>query len=300
MEQDIHFIQEALISTKESAELISNAILNLIPKGIDRPIFTAIIAAIIGAVSSFLGVKYGAKVTYNTQQRVEIQKQERKDIGASNLLILKIMDAHDNLISVKNNYVSLRERNPLLRAYMVPNIMGHFQSIDFELINLHFIIKKISGSEEYPYWQQIRYINCLIENFNLLQKLWSRRNVVYDILSSNFSEGTDVNEVLTIAPNEYKELVHLTEFAVKLTDELILVIISFLKNFPEIAEKHFSSDALKISGPIIKFATPENEEYQKALEKITAVDKEELCKFIGRTEEQWDQTVRTGYENFKV
>jgi hypothetical protein len=214
---------------------IVNAILQL--KQESSPIKDYIYPTLISFLSILLGA-FSAHYSLKYQQYVEAQKEKLK---AVNNWTMKFLGALESLKSFKSNYHGKLNSNPLSRIASIPEIIHSNSKIEGNLGELSFLIPSKDAHElEKENWRNIGRINAMLNNYNFLIEIWTKRNElsakIIPKLIEELGEGgvaTPSKDQLinTIGEIGLFPYIDLTEYAIKLTDDLIIETNDFLLNF---------------------------------------------------------------------
>ncbi len=256
--------------------------------------------------SAFFTALLGAAIAYFTLNHKEGIQIEKEKMNSANKWTLDAEQARSNLIAIKGNYNGQLTSQPIQRITAIPSILFHAQSISENYQDLSFIVPKSEeANSDLPKWSQIPRIRSMVSNYNYLLKLWTQRNEVNEdfkqlILSSigNNAYGKlslpDIEKAIGKA--NLVILIDLTERCIKLTDEIIIELDSFLKDFPKYVRTRIETKKLKKYGSIITYSNNDNQLLLDLLKKEIDVDFSSVEYLFGESSKQIKERHRSGYE----
>ena len=279
-------------------ELIVNAIESLRQEG---GIFKDYIFPI---ASAFFTSLLGAGIAYKSFRYQEDIKIEKEKMDTANKWILLAYEARSSLIAIKQNYYGMLTEHPVQRTLVIPTILLTTRPIVEDYSQLSFLVPKLLN-DEYPKWSQIPIIIAMIHNYNHVQELWLKRNEIEKpikekIMKQYATEAfADVNLeqiFLCVDKANFAMLVDLTEYVIRLTDDLLVELDDFIANFPVYAKTHINSEKLKRWGSVLTYSNNGNEKLIAMLEKSPNVDYSTLTTLFGKTTDQLNQRYSTDYK----
>lgn len=280
-------------------ELIIHAIQNLkqettIFKDYLFPIFSAFLAAVLGAAAAYFVLKY--------HDYIEIEKDK---LNITNKWFLLAEEARSNLIAIKQNYHGTLNNHPIQRMLAIPTIFFIAAPIVEDYSKLSFLIPG-SSSNTAPKWSQIPRIRAMIHNYNYLLELWRKRNeiersikesILYQFPAPTY-DAIDPHQVMEYADKSSLQLlIDLTEHVIRLTDDLLIEFNDFLTNFPEYASTLINLKQLQQYGSVLSYSSNGNKKLIPIHTKSPEADYQPLTELFGMTLEQLKQRHTTGYEN---
>ena len=259
------------------------------------PIASALFTSLLGA-----GIAY---LTLRHQEGVQIEKDK---LETSNKWTFQVEGARATLIAIKGNYYGQLSDIPLQRFGSIPSILFHAESIAENYQNLSFIVPSADEKKERSKWSQIPRIRAMISNYNYLLKLWQKRNEMNEqfkiqILKSLGNKAyanlslTDV--IAACGQAQIVVLIDLNERVIKLTDDLIIELDSFLSEFPVYAKTKVQVKRLKKYGSIVTYSNNGNEKLLELLERSPEVDFKSVEQLFGEPADEIKKRHTTGYEN---
>ena len=90
---------------------------------------------------SFLSALMGGLTAYYINGRQEKIKLESEEFNSANALMMLSFQMINTLVAIKNNYIGLRSKNPLLRALAINEILFNAGEVSFDIGRLSFIKK---------------------------------------------------------------------------------------------------------------------------------------------------------------
>jgi hypothetical protein len=259
------------------------------------PIASALCTSLLGA-----GIAY---LTLRHQEGVQIEKDK---LETSNKWTFHAEGARATLIAIKANYHGQLSDSPLQRLGSIPSILFNAESITENYQNLSFLIPSANEKKEIPKWSQIPRIRAMISNYNYLLKLWQQRNEMNEqfkrqILQSQGSKAytnLSLEDVIAACGQaQVVVLIDLTERVIRLTDDLIIELDSFLSEFPVYAKTKVQVKRLKRYGLIVTYSNNGNEKLLKLLERSPEVDFKPVEQLFGEPADEIKRRHTTGYEN---
>ncbi|HDC4664808.1 TPA: hypothetical protein O8U43_002191 [Enterobacter cloacae] len=279
---------------------------------------------------SFLSALMGGLTAYYINGRQEKIKLESEKFNAANALMMLSFQMINTLVAIKNNYIGLRSKNPLLRALAINEILFNAGEISFDIGRLSFI-KKIPTANKSLFerfvflikykilkyelvmppdeeisksWRNIARIDAFLFNYNfILRSLLIRNQIDSDLRKRLSNIARKDNPVLEVKLDEIKKVIgagelskyiDLTENIISLIDYIIREIDSFIINFPQIAESNIElSKVNKARLSTIVFNKPA---YLAALIPIPQPDFELVSLQVGMSAEEAKQ--RYSYSNW--
>jgi hypothetical protein len=259
------------------------------------PIASAFFTSILGA-----GIAY---LTLRHQESVQIEKYK---LDAANKWILSAEEARATLLAIKGNYHGELSHIPLQRLAVIPSILFHASPIVEGYQDLSFVGPSSKDKEEnYHKWSQIPRIRSMVSNYNYILKLWEQRNGINQqfkeqILSHHgdkaYASLSLDDTVAAIGQANMVILIDLTERVIKLTDDLIVELDSFLGEFPNYAKTKIQVKRLKRYGSVMTYSNNGNEKLLDLLVKSPDVTFESVKNLFGESSENIKNRHITGYE----
>jgi hypothetical protein len=259
------------------------------------PIASALFTSILGA-----GIAY---FTLRHQERVQIEKEK---MDTSNKWTLQAEEARSNLIAIKGNYHGQLTNIPFQRLSAIPSILFHANSIDEDYQKLSFILPSNEEKDgDINKWSQIPRIRSMVSNYNYLLKLWQQRNDMNQEFKGNLlaHHGGKAYATLSLADAVAASsqanmvmLIDLNERVIKLTDDLITELDSFLHEFPNYVKTKIQAKRLKRYGSILTFSNNGNQKLISLIEKSPEADFTTVETLFGEPAESIKKRHTTGYE----
>jgi len=259
------------------------------------PIASAFFTSILGA-----GIAY---LTLRHQEGIQIEKEK---MDSSNKWTLQVEEARSNLIAIKGNYHGQLTSLPFQRLSAIPSILFHANSIAEDYQKLSFIVpSKEEKDGDLNKWSQIPRIRSMVSNYNYLLKLWQQRND----MNQEFKEqllahhGGKAYATLSLADAVAASsqanmvmLIDLNERVIKLTDDLITELDSFLHDFPNYVKTKIQVKRLKRYGSILTFSNNGNKALLNLIKKSPDADFTSVEVLFGESSDSIRNRHTTGYE----
>ena len=232
-------------------------------------------------IVSFIAAGVPAISAYYLWQHQEFVKSVKSKIDTTNTWTLKFNNAADALGAIKDNYRGNLNTHPALRVFNVMSIITVAEPIKLDIEDLTFLVPKTNDLEAQKIVSRdLGYINALLNNINLVLLIWRRRNKlindfkreIYSKAKIEFGGGIGVKEIVKHAePAELDNLIHMTEYLISRTDDLIIETSIFVKNFPIESMKVIGNSLVKKYGTIIVYDKMQ-EGKMELIERCIAVD----------------------------
>ena len=284
MQEETMLIVQAIESLRSEPGLFKDYII---------PIASAFFSALLGGAIAFLFFRH--------QEKLSVEKSK---MNTANKWTLLAEEARSNLISIKHNYHGNLTEKPIQRALAIPSVLFSCQPIIESYADLSFIVPKV-GADEIGKWSQIPRIRAMIHNYNYLQELWLKRNEVErpikEAVVTRYSDKAFVDVTLDEVVNcvgavQFSSLVDLTEHVVKLTDDLLIELDSFLGQFPIYAKSLINCEGIKSYGSVLTYSNNGNLRLLEILKKSPQADYESVVGLFGVSIEVMKSRYSTGYE----
>lgn len=286
---------------QEEVELLAKAIDGLRQesnyfKDYAFPIASALFTSILGA-----GIAY---LTLRHQDSIQIEKEK---MDSTNKWILQVDEALGTLFSFKANYNGRLTEVPFQRLGAIPTILFHADSITESHHSLSFIVptNKEKKSESHK-WSQLALIRTMVSNYNYLLKLWGQRNEMNEVFKGelvkkyggeSFATLTIDDAVSITGKAHLIMLIDLNERVIKLTDDLITELNSFLVDFPAYAKTRVNLKKIKKYGSILTFSHNENQSVLEIIERSPEVDFKSLGVLFGEPSDIIKARYSNGYDS---
>jgi hypothetical protein len=278
------------------AEIISQAIVSLkTDKDYVYPAVIALFSALVGGFVSYYSVKYSKYLDIH-----------RNRLNVANEWVIAFQGAFETLISIKNTYAGKLCDNPLRRAVRISEVISRFEHIDLKSSDLVFLVPQSEEDKEIDgEWRKIPRITAMAKNYNFVLETWERRNklsslVVPKIINELGSDNVRFDQIIECVGEEnFIPYIDLTEYAIKITDELLIEIHNFFLLFKYSSEEAIDTRRVSQFGSLLKY-TNENEEVKVLLEKSPDVDKKLLAHIFNTEVDFIQKKYRTGYEDIEV
>lgn len=284
MQEEAKLIVQAIESLRSEPDLFKDYIF---------PIASAFFSAILGGAIAFLFFRHQEKLTV-----------EKCKMNTANKWTLLAEEARSNLISIKQNYYGVLTEKPIQRAFAIPSVLFSSQPIVESYADLSFIVCK-AGSVGTEKWSQIPRIRTMIHNYNYLQELWLKRNEIErpikEAVVTSYSDRAYVDVTLEEVVNcvgavQFSSLVDLTEHVVKLTDDLLVELDSFLAEFPSYAKSLINHEKIENYGSVLTYSNNGNAKLLEILTKSPPADYQSITGLFGVNEGALKKRYTTGYE----
>ena len=283
----------------EEAELIAKAIESL---RADSNWFKDYLFPIVG---SFLSAILGAFVAYFTLQFQEKNKAEKEKLQVCNDWTLSVEGLFQSLIALKGNYYKNITGDPFQRALHVRSIIGENPPIKRNVSELSFLVpRKDDPSSLDVKWRSLSRINGVISNYNLILKIWDKRNSIERPLREKlitafgdkaYADLKHQQILATLSERDLVSLIDLTEKAIHLTDDIILELNDFLCNFPNVAKSLIKIKKVKKYGRLISFDNSENNFLQTLMKKCPELECKMLVTLYRKPESEIQKLYDNGY-----
>ena len=285
MHEEVKLIVQAIESLKTESNVFKDYIF---------PIASAFFSSLLGAGIAYFFFRY--------QEKIKIEKNKMDIV---NKWILLAEDAHLNLIAIKQNYQGKLTDLPLQRALTIPHIIFSPQPILEKYSELSFLAPK-NKIQETEKWCNISRIKVMINNYNLLQDLWKKRNEIVRPIQEKLVAQYSNNSVINVTNEEIfvcvskvdvLSLVDLTERTVNLTDDILIELEDFLTSFPNYAETLIDTKKIKDYGSVLKYLSNNNDPViVEILKSSPKVNYQLLANLFGIKAEELEKRYKTGYE----
>ncbi len=257
-------------------------------------------------VSGFLSSLLGAGVAYLTLRHQDEIQIEKDKLDNANDWILTAESAFSSLMVFKKNYQTKLTSNPFQRALTVKSIIHTSNAIDKNISSLSFIVpkKEDKGAQDIK-WRSISRIRTMVNNYNYILELWEKREeiekpikekILNDNSTLSYADVTKEKIINSVGAAKITILISITEQLIKLTDDILIEIDDFLKEFPAIAKTLINKKLLKQYGAVISFSVNGNQILQNIIIRSPEVDYKILSELYGVPEEQLREEHKTGYE----
>ena len=257
-------------------------------------------------VSGFLSSLLGAGVAYLTLRHQDEIQIEKDKLDNANDWILTAESAFSSLMVFKKNYQTKLTSNPFQRALTVKSIIHTSNAIDKNTSSLSFIVpKKEDKCAQDIKWRSISRIRTMVNNYNYILELWEKREeiekpikekILNDNSTLSYADVTKEKIINSVGAAKITILISITEQLIKLTDDILIEIDDFLKEFPAIAKTLINKKLLKQYGAVISFSVNGNQILQNIIIRSPEVDYKILSELYGVPEEQLREEHKTGYE----
>jgi len=243
----------------------------------------------------------GAWAAYFYTVHHERTKIEKSKFDASNNWLLKAEACLQNLISIKRNYSNKIDGHPLGRSLKFPVIIYDSKSVDVDVSELSFIQMSVSDDK----WNNLSRIRMLFSNYNYILTLLEKRNdvvhalhkkIVMDNSDQSFAEVSVDDVVKSIGQLDMVNMFDLTEFIIRLVDDILIELHDFMIYFPKITKPLINHKRVKRYGQQLGYE-PENEYIIDMLKRTTKLDSAEYSKITGIVVEDIEARLVTGYED---
>lgn len=229
-------------------------LIEVIRKAAEKSIFfDKILPLLITILIAFITVFFTHKFTKKQQDRQfkltqNIDRENRK-IGVINHTVLLAESCFTKLLSIKDNYRGSLSKDYPQRIMDLPEIIAmQAQPVDLHFIDsLTFLLPKNDGEDESK-WRQISQVHALFFNYNHLLAVWEKRNMMRGQIevmifeSEKFVEFLEVKNDSPVPFHLLMKCAQLTEYVIKLTDDLTYQFSKFLSEFPVAAHTCLRSD----------------------------------------------------------
>ncbi|MTD40476.1 hypothetical protein GIX45_17990 [Erwinia sp. CPCC 100877] len=298
MNSDALLIAQAILATKQNADAFKDYIF---------PILMAFCSAFVGGV-----------VAYRFNLRQERIREERSKFSTASKLQLLVMACLNDLIAIKvNNFIDIKEDNPIQRAMLIGVVLNNSRPVDFDFSSLSFVksiptanmstaerfsnfirYKLMRCSKSTPSaidvgrtWRNLnRLVGCL-GNYNYILTILEERNIIRRELEeklhgANLSLRFTYEELMRVVErHKLIKLIDLTEMLFTLTEFIIDEMHSFVKEFPGIAESNIELSLLE-GGGLLRFSSEGRPLFERALTPIIKPDYRVLSEFMGASIEE--------------
>lgn len=275
---------------------IVKAILEL--KQENNPVKDYIYPLLITSLAALLGL-YSVKY----QKYIDAQKEK---LEMANKWVVSFQGAFEGLLSIKRTYAGKLTANPLERTASVQEIIHSSKKIDLDLGGLSFIVPEKSDTRAHEdKWRSLPRINSMKNNYNFLIETWEKRNIqaakiIPKIIKAHAENGVaDISFdqiIRCVGQEEFFPYMDLTEYAIKMTDELLVEIYDFVSNFEKSAKECIDIFRVKSYGQVLTYRN-DNEAVIALLAKSPELDYKLLSQLFSTPEAHLRTKYRTGYED---
>lgn len=254
-------------------------------------------------LSAFFSAIMGGFVAYFVTTRHERIKYEKQKVDIANKWILLVQESHANLVSIKQNYCQSITADPLQRFCNTPKILITCKPVHGSFHELAFMVRK--REEQQGDWSQVPKISAMINNYNLILTSWEKRNELFSVLQQQLPAMHSSSANLTIhsiqaaiGADNFCTLIDLTERCIVFTDQILLAMEDFLKEFSGEVKQSVNVKKIKKIVNLLEYSNGENQNLERILAPCPQVDYQRLSIIFNESIESLQQRYTTGYENY--
>lgn len=285
MNSDVELIVNAINGLKDNGNVAKDYVL---------PVFLSL-------TSAYLGVAV-AKMTFSHQEKV---KSEVGKVNIINKYLMKVGEARQALIAIKYNYKNMTKKDFIERAFEVPYIIFDDRRIINDSYELSFMAapeKNYVKKEYHESWENPLRVSMMIDNYNQIYNLLTKRNEIYIELMGILSSQMSVSEKVTEKDNGEERLYSiigkerllsfcdLTEKLISFTDDILFEVEDFMVNFAVAAKGKVNLKLIKKYSTLLQYAKSEYE-ITRAIEP----DYKNIGEYLGVTTQEAKERYDHGY-----
>ncbi|MBL4797898.1 MAG: hypothetical protein JKY50_10830 [Oleispira sp.] len=221
-------------------------------------------------VAPFFATLLGAWAGYHASVRKQKRDYEVDRLVALNRILLQAESCFSNLESIKENYRRDIDSSPLRGISFGPLVLD-FEKASTDVSKLIFLTKTLSKTtrdidETRLAFNNLPRLKQILHNYNQVLAIWHQRNVevkpIFDALREHAVAGVvegDVEELFKVVDRENIALVcHLSEKAIKLTDDGLKEFLGLMQELPDLARPCFQKKFLTEEGGIVSYLNDPN------------------------------------------
>ncbi len=259
------------------------------------PIITIFVST---GISAWLAYKI-AKYSNENAERFKFEKQK---ITIANTFILQAESCLQNLISIKQNYVTRLTNNPFQRMNEFPAIViTNKKRQNLNIADLVFL--NSNSKDDKSQWSQINLINLMFENYDTAIDLLERRSLKKEELNRRLLEHVDPSQMVgfsdvrkVIDDQSFTFLIQTTEQLIVLVDDLMLMLNDFLIEFPKLVSKKVDRELIGEGFPgLLTFPKNENEHRRQFFERSPTADYSTIAGLIGLSVDELNRAFQPSY-----
>lgn len=193
------------------------------------PICSALFAAVLGGLVA---------VYVNRNQEIASISKER--VNTVNELLLRAEFFLNGLNEVKRTYYDyVKEGAPPYRIFSIPILKYNLQSSSIDTSSLGFLLPRQSDKDKKRKWSDIARINAMFGNYqfliNCLNEISQKRQVIDEVVAAEHNMPRPQVNIdwlrLKLGVTQFTHYFFQYEFFIKLNDDLIIELSSFLTEF---------------------------------------------------------------------
>jgi hypothetical protein len=283
MENEAQLIAAAVMELKQEPNLLKDYIF---------PIASSFLSALLGGLVAWFTIRY--------QNTVSIEESK---VDSANKWILLGHGVRSELLTIKGHYNGKLSSTPLQRVTVVPPILPVPQAVTDRPYELMYITpKKNSGCNSK--WNQVIRIETLFMNFNALIAIIEERNglqtgIFNSLESAGYTQNDSVSleDLIALAgEKDVTNLIDLTETMIHLIDTLLIEVDSFIKKFPDLAEKKITQRYINSGRMLLNIDDTSSPMIGTLIGRTPEPDYTLLAAVLGKPAEQLRDKYFSGYE----
>lgn len=244
------------------------------------PIAISIASSVMGFIVAYFTLLY--------QENTQLQKER---INAINDWILSIIEAFNDLVSIKVMYYDKLSENPFHRVSAIRSFVTNGTRIENKISPLSFIAIKNKKDK----WRDLGLIKAMVSNYNQLIEIWKKRNEIErpirEMLIETYGDlgSARINAEMifkVVNPSKFIALISLNEQAIKLTDNLLIDMNGFINELPIIGRASIKNKYINKYGPILMPDLNYQKKISFILDKVPEVDYKIFSELLGISEDE--------------
>lgn len=282
----------------EEAEIIKTIIEVKLDGNPLKDYFYPLVITFFGAFFAHYAVKY--------QNYIDAQRQK---LETANNWVVTFQGVYEGLIAVKKTYAARINDDPLARTAAIQEQIHLPDKVNLDMGGLSFLVPdKEDECALNDKWRSLPRINSMLSNYNFLVGTWHRRNVlaaeiIPKIIREHGEQGVanmSLNKAIDCVGQEvFLPYMDLTEYIIKITDELLLETYDFVSNFEKSSRQCIDTFRVKDYGKLLSYKN-ETEGAKKLMKKCPEVNYQLLAALFSTPVERIKERYVTGYEDDSI
>lgn len=260
--------------------------------------FYPLVVTFFGAFFAHYAVKY--------QKYIDAQRQK---LETANNWVVTFQGVYEGLISVKRTYAGRINENPLTRTSAIQEQIHLPSKVELDMGGLSFLVPdKDDESALNDKWRSLPRINSMQSNYNFLVGTWHRRNalaaeIIPKIVSEYGEQGAaniSLDQAIECVGQEvFLPYMDLTEYIIKITDELLLETYDFVSKFEKSSRQCIDTFRVKNYGKLLSYKN-ETDGAKEMMKKCPEVNYQLLAAMFKTPVDRIKERYVTGYEDESI